>query len=68
MVTDMKRFLPLFVVAAMLSFVATESTADAADGSETPPPGPPWQRDFDAVQREALRTGKPIFVYFTKTY
>ena len=37
-------------------------------GSETPPDGAPWQRDFGAAQREALRTGKPIFIYFTKTY
>lgn len=37
-------------------------------GSETPPKGPPWKRSFEAAQREALRTGKPMFVYFTKTY
>jgi len=40
----------------------------ATAGSETPPPGAPWQRDFGQVHREALRTGKPIFIYFTKTY
>ena len=37
-------------------------------GSETPPPGPPWKRDFGEAQREALRNGKPMFLYFTKTY
>ena len=37
-------------------------------GSETPPPGPPWKRDFYDAQQEALRGGKPIFIYFTKTY
>ncbi len=43
--------------------------ATAAFGdSETPPPGPPWKRDFYDAQREALRGGKPIFIYFTKTY
>jgi hypothetical protein len=36
--------------------------------SETPPEGPPWKTDFEEAQREALRTGKPIFAYFTKTY
>jgi len=48
------------------SIAAFATPANA--GSETPPPGAPWQRDFDQVQREALKTGKPIFVYFTKTY
>ena len=43
--------------------------ATAAFGaSETPPPGPPWKRDFYDAQREALRAGKPIFIYTTKTY
>lgn len=37
-------------------------------GSETPPSGPPWKTDFTVAHREALRTGKPIFIYFTKTY
>ncbi len=37
-------------------------------GSETPPEGPPWKRNFLEAQREALKSGKPIFLYFTKTY
>lgn len=37
-------------------------------GSETPPEGPPWKREFGAALAEAARDGKPIFVYFTKTY
>lgn len=44
------------------------SGQNAWGGSETPPPGAPWQRKLQAVQQEALQTGKPIFVYFTKTY
>jgi hypothetical protein len=40
----------------------------ALAGSETPPAGPPWLRDFTAAQTKALREGKPIFVYLTKTY
>ncbi|MCP4173274.1 MAG: hypothetical protein GY758_21160 [Fuerstiella sp.] len=51
---------------AVLSLLLTGQSVLA--GSETPPVGPPWKTDFQAVQREALRTGKPIFVYFTKTY
>lgn len=45
-----------------------ETTAIEIDGSETPPLGPPWRYDFLAAQSEALSAGKPIFVYFTKTY
>ena len=42
--------------------------AVAFAGSETPPKGPPWQRDLHAARKEALEQGKPIFLYFTKTY
>jgi hypothetical protein len=37
-------------------------------GSETPPSGPPWKTDFHEAHHEALQTGKPLFLYFTKTY
>lgn len=40
----------------------------ALAGSETPPAGPPWQSDFAAARRQALAEGKPLFLYFTKTY
>ena len=40
----------------------------AAGNSATPPKGPPWQRDLIAAQKQALREGKPVFFYFTKTY
>lgn len=40
----------------------------ALAGSETPPKGPPWVREFKAAQTEALRKGKAIFVYLTKTH
>ncbi len=40
----------------------------AAAGSEAPPKGPPWERDFARAQERALREGKPIFVYLTKTH
>jgi hypothetical protein len=52
-----KSFLPLALCAAM-----------AQAGSELPPKGPPWQRELLAAQREALQNGRPIFLYFTKTY
>lgn len=37
-------------------------------GSETPPPGPPWIRDFGEAVALAEKTGRPVFVYLTKTY
>ena len=47
-----------------LLFVATACLA----GSETPPAGPPWKRDILEAQAQALKEGKPVFFYFTKTY
>lgn len=40
----------------------------AAAGSETPPKGPPWIRDFAEAVALAEKTGRPILVYLTKTY
>ena len=40
----------------------------ALAGSETPPEGPPWERDIVAAHEKALKQGVPLFVYFTKTY
>ncbi len=37
-------------------------------GSEVPPEGPPWKRDFFDARKSALAAGRPIFLYFTKTY
>jgi hypothetical protein len=52
--------------AATVLVVLLAATARA--GSESPPPGPPWLRDFSEAQALALREGRPIFVYLTKTY
>lgn len=35
---------------------------------DTPPPGPPWQLSYREARRDALLHGRPVFVYFTKTY
>ena len=40
----------------------------ALAGSETPPEGPPFVRDFAQAREDAIQQGKPIFVYLTKTY
>ncbi len=42
--------------------------APAYAGSDTPPKGPTWERDLLVAQQKALAQGKPIFLYFTKTY
>ena len=36
--------------------------------SHTPPVGPPWVRDFTQARTQAIESGKPIFLYSTKTY
>ncbi len=54
------------VVAGALLALAFAVPAQA--GSETPPEGPPWKRDFAAAQKEALEKGLPLFVYLTKTF
>lgn len=54
----------VILVAGLLLFGAESARA----GSETPPEGPPWVRDFAVAQRDALARGVPIFVYLTKTY
>ena len=50
-------------VFALLGVVPT-----AYAGSETPPEGPPWKRDLVEAHKQASSDGKPIFLYFTKTY
>jgi hypothetical protein len=52
---------------AALSFVLALAPTAAQAGEELPK-GPPWHRDFVTAHAEAAKTGKPIFVYFTKTY
>ncbi len=36
--------------------------------SKEPPIGPPWVRDLQSAQRLALESGRPIFLYSTKTF
>lgn len=40
----------------------------ARAGSDVPPKGPPWIQDFHEAQTLALKEGKAIFVYLTKTH
>lgn len=41
---------------------------DAWAGSDKPPAGAPWTMDFGAALEAAAKDGRPIFLYFTKTY
>lgn len=41
-------------------------TASLTAGEKLPK-GPPWHVEYRAAKREALRNGRPVFVYFTKT-
>ena len=52
------------LAALLLSFAAPSAIA----GSETPPKGPPWERDLVKAHEHALQKNLPIFLYFTKTY
>lgn len=36
--------------------------------SKVPPIGPPWVRDLRTAQELALKSGRPIFLYSTKTF
>ena len=56
------------LVLLFLSLAAAGLPGLASAGSDVPPEGPPWKRDFVEAQREAVKSGKPIFLYFTKTY
>ena len=35
---------------------------------DDPPPGAPWLRSYREAKLDALANGRPVFVYFTKTY
>lgn len=60
---------PIRLFAVAFTIIAALAARPAFAGeSETPPVGPPWKRDFVEAQREALKDGKPIFIYLTKTY
>ena len=32
------------------------------------PKGPPWHVEYRSAKRAALREGKPVYIYFTKSY
>lgn len=42
--------------------------AAIAPPGDTPPPGPPWLLSYREARLDALAHGRPVFVYFSKTY
>ncbi len=56
----------LWIGIGVLTLCSLGGHAEA--GSETPPKGPPWERDILVAQEKALGKYLPIFLYFTKTY
>lgn len=53
----------------LAALVGVSALAVAAfAGSETPPEGPPWVREFRKAHADALAREVPIFVYLTKTH
>ncbi|HEX6813155.1 MAG TPA: hypothetical protein VF384_16145 [Planctomycetota bacterium] len=52
----------------LITVAGALSAQDKDTGSKTPPKGPPWVLDFTEARTKALDSGKPIFVYSTKTY
>ena len=56
--------------AAVLGLLAgvLAPAAAPAEAGEKMTPGPAWRTDYREARREALRAGKPLFLYFTKTH
>ena len=42
--------------------------ASLAPIGDDPPPGPPWKRSYREACLDAIQNGRPVFVYFSKTY
>lgn len=59
--------LPLLLVSGVPA-PTTEPAEIVLTKGDEPPPGPPWKLDYRSARREAIRAGRPVFVYFTKTY
>lgn len=60
-----------FMRITLLFLMLTASVAYAqsdAKSSKSPPSGPPWLDSFEEARAKALKSGKPIFLYSTKTY
>jgi hypothetical protein len=53
-------------VPATLPATLSAALSAAVPGEELPK-GPPWFQTYRGARRDALRHGRPVFVYFTKT-
>ena len=55
------------MIASTLATLSVLAAPHEPGHGEELPKGPPWHVTYRAARREALRTGRPVFVYFTKT-
>jgi len=60
--------LQLAAIAALAVPSSGQDRKDAEATSKQPPAGAPWTKDFGEAHRLARETGRPIYVYSTKTY
>jgi len=51
-----------------VTLLALAAILPSATVGDDPPPGLPWIRTYDEAKADALRHGRPVFVYFTKTH
>ena len=56
----------LMLSCSVLSPCVASDITKNKDG--TPPEGAPWTKDFLAAHQLAMQSGRPMFLYFTKTY
>jgi len=54
------------LTSAALSLLCSFAVAEPP--GETPPPGAPWLLSYREARRDAVLKGRPIMVYFSKTY
>ena len=64
----MKPFLFIVTLSGLWLWAGALSPGVAYAKSDVPPEGPPWMTDLIAAHAKAVKSGKPIFLYFTKTY
>jgi hypothetical protein len=55
------------VLTISLALIPALLPSSAPRVGEELPKGPPWFTQYRDARRHALRTGTPVFVYFTKT-
>jgi len=63
----MKIIIALLITLCVNVIPAYQQDKTKQEKIKKPPAGPPWQIDYRQARWASLRTGKPLFFYFTKT-